>query len=95
MSEEKTVVCLYQSEGTLLYSDEYIQGAIPSAFLSVAVLQPPLGCPSGQSPPLQIRSYGSMTLQAEAVAAWFAQHPGMREAVDGIYKVIMHQRPTP
>jgi hypothetical protein len=86
----RQVMRLDDHEGSLLYTDAHGRDGVRAmAALTVAVYHDPVNqgrmaiawCPSGYLP-----------ATIEALAAYYMATPGLKDSVDGMYKLLLEQR---
>lgn len=89
----KLLVTLVAQEGSVIYSDDAGRENVQA--LSCIVVTQYVGRPGVDSGPVMTtwKPIGSITLIAESLATWFANEPGLKDAVDGLYALIQKRKP--
>jgi len=78
------VLGLTRREGTYFYRDEQIKE--PTSIISHLTVATVFG---EKGPQTSWKSHGLMATMAEGVALFCAANPGFKEAVDGMYSLIL------
>ena len=78
------ILAIQRREGTYFYRDELKREQVPIiSHLTIATLFGDKGSETIW------RSHGLLVNMAEGIALYYANNPGMKEAVDGMYTLIL------
>jgi hypothetical protein len=81
------ILSVARREGTYFYRDDQIKAEFPVVSqLTVATI---LGEHGSQT---LWRSYGLLANMAEGIAQYYVSNPGMKEAVDGMFTLILSNK---